>query len=106
MHGILRMMGLLLLALPACGGPDTGSAGSSAASLPAAVRVQVTRPERREVTRSIQLPAGVEAFEQTRLYAKVAGYLGTITVDIGDRVQRDQLLATLDVPEMQHGLVA
>jgi RND family efflux transporter MFP subunit len=66
----------------------------------------VARPERREVTRSIQLPASVEAFEQARLHAKVAGYLATIHVDIGDRVQRDQLLAVLDIPEMQLELAA
>ncbi len=102
----LPMMGLLLLAPLACGGQDASSAARGAAVSPAAVRVQVARPERREVTRSIQLPASVEAFELARLYAKVAGYLGTINVDIGDRVQRDQLLAALDIPEMQQELAS
>ena len=99
-------MGACLLAIPlACGGPDASSAARTTAP-PAAVRVQVARPERREVTRAIRLPASVEAFEQARLYAKVSGYLATISVDIGDHVQRDQLLAVLDIPEMQQELAA
>jgi RND family efflux transporter MFP subunit len=32
--------------------------------------------------------------------AKVAGYVKSITVDVGDRVKEGQLLATLEVPEM------
>jgi RND family efflux transporter MFP subunit len=42
----------------------------------------------------------VEAFEVAPLHAKVSGYLERITVDIGDRVSRDQVLAVLDIPEM------
>ncbi len=36
--------------------------------------------------------------------AKVAGYAKAIYVDIKDRVRRGQLLATLDVPELQDEL--
>src|SRR5436305_14329462 len=32
--------------------------------------------------------------------AKVSGYNKSINVDIGDRVREEQLLATLDIPEM------
>ena len=36
--------------------------------------------------------------------AKVSGYIEQINVDIGDRVQEGQLLATLEIPEMQDDL--
>jgi RND family efflux transporter MFP subunit len=36
--------------------------------------------------------------------AKVAGYVRSIKVDIGDRVQEGQLLATLEIPEMDDDL--
>ena len=36
--------------------------------------------------------------------AKVSGYIREINVDIGDRVQEGQLLATLEIPEMQDDL--
>lgn len=91
------LLAALATGLVACSGPERGSAAPQAAAL----RVQVHNAERRDLTRSITLPASVEAFEQARLYAKVSGYLAAITVDIGDRVQREQLVATLDIPEMQ-----
>jgi RND family efflux transporter MFP subunit len=63
--------------------------------------VQVIRAHRGDVSRSITLPATVEAIETAPMHAKVSGYLAEISVDIGDRVKRDQILAVLDVPEMK-----
>jgi RND family efflux transporter MFP subunit len=94
------MFGLALLAtlgLTACG-PTSDAAPPS--HTPAPVSVQVTRVARGDMIRSISLSASVEAFETARLYAKVAGYLGKIMVDIGDRVTKGQVLAILDIPEM------
>jgi multidrug efflux pump subunit AcrA (membrane-fusion protein) len=65
------------------------------------IAVQVIRADRGDVSRSITLPATVEPIETAPLHAKVSGYLTEIAVDIGDRVQRDQVLAVLDVPEMR-----
>jgi RND family efflux transporter MFP subunit len=36
--------------------------------------------------------------------AKVAGYIRAINVDIGDRVHRGQVIATLEIPEMENDL--
>ncbi len=63
--------------------------------------VQVAKPERRTVDRTIKLPGTVEPFQKVMLYAKVAGYLHSVSVDKGDRVKVGQLLATIDSPEMQ-----
>lgn len=49
--------------------------------------------------RTVTLPGEVKAFQQVTLYAKVSGYLKDIKVDKGDRVKRDQLLATLESPD-------
>lgn len=62
--------------------------------------VQVTQPHREAVARTLSLPGSVEAFEKAKLYAKVAGYLEQIHVDIGDQVKKGQVLAVLDIPEM------
>ena len=35
------------------------------------------------------------------MHAKVAGYLKSISVDVGDRVKAGQLLAVLEIPELQ-----
>jgi multidrug resistance efflux pump len=42
----------------------------------------------------------IDAFEETPLYAKVAGYVDTVHVDIGDRVTKDQPLVDLWIPEL------
>src|SRR3989449_8968729 len=62
--------------------------------------VQVVRPKRGPITRNVTLPGEVKAYQQATLYAKVAGYLKTITVDKGDQVKEGTLLAEIEVPEL------
>jgi multidrug efflux pump subunit AcrA (membrane-fusion protein) len=64
------------------------------------VIVQAKLPERTELARQVGLPGSIEALEQVTLYAKTAGYLKWIKVDIGDRVRKGQILAEIDAPEM------
>jgi membrane fusion protein, multidrug efflux system len=52
------------------------------------------------ITRSIQLPAQVIAFQQATLYAKVSGYLKSIAVDKGDKVAAGAVLARIEIPEL------
>jgi RND family efflux transporter MFP subunit len=40
-------------------------------------------------------------YQEVELHAKVAGYIRSIHVDIGDKVKQGQVLAVLDVPELQ-----
>lgn len=44
-------------------------------------------------------------YQEVELHAKVAGYIRSISVDIGDKVKEGQVLATLDVPELQAQVV-
>src|SRR6185503_19346211 len=71
-----------------------------AADAPKAIEVKVTRPTRGEIIRYVTLPGGIRANQQATLYAKVAGYLESISVDKGDRVQAGQSLAEIEVPEL------
>jgi membrane fusion protein, multidrug efflux system len=54
---------------------------------------------------TIVLPAEVVAYQSALLTAKVAGYLKRITVDKGDRVKAGELIAELEVPELQADLI-
>lgn len=63
--------------------------------------VQVTKPQRRDVTRTISLPANIAPWYRATLYAKVSGYLKWIGFDKGDEVKNGQLLAVIDAPEIQ-----
>jgi membrane fusion protein, multidrug efflux system len=80
-------------------GPALPSHVSAAAdSLPV---VTVVEPERRAGVQTITLPASVEAIERATLYAKVSGYVQWIRVDKGDRVEKGEVLAQLEVPEVE-----
>ena len=69
-----------------------------------APRVEVVRPRRVTVARRLQTNATLEAFEQADLFAKVSGYLSDVRVDIGDHVKAGEVLAVIDVPEMEQEL--
>jgi RND family efflux transporter MFP subunit len=63
--------------------------------------VQTVLPKRGEIARSITLPTfRILALQEATLYAKVPGYLRTLTVDKGDAVKEGQLLAEIEVPEL------
>jgi len=65
-----------------------------------AVNVQTVQPKRGQIARKITLPATIAPYQQATLYAKVAGYLKSISVDKGDLVKQGQLLAEIEVPEL------
>jgi len=67
-------------------------------------RVEVVRPRRVTVAQHLQTNATLEAFEEADLFAKVSGYLSDVRVDIGDHVKAGQVLAVIDVPEMEKEL--
>ncbi len=77
------------------GGP--GTAGSAPA-------VSVVRPERGAMTRSITLPGDLVGLYESALHAKVTGYLKSIRVDKGDWVKKGELLAEIEVPELEQKL--
>jgi RND family efflux transporter MFP subunit len=53
-----------------------------------------------DLSRSMALTAEFKPYQEVDVMAKVAGYVKQINIDIGDRVKKDQVLATLEVPEM------
>src|SRR5262245_49844572 len=58
-------------------------------------------PPEKGVGRSIEVAGVVEASEQAKLYARIAGIVQKVHVDIGDRVKKGQVLAELFVPEIE-----
>jgi membrane fusion protein (multidrug efflux system) len=72
----------------------------TAADAPKPVNVKVVHPTRGEIIRYVTLPGTIRANQQATLYAKVAGYLKSLAVDKGDRVQAGQSLGEIEVPEL------
>jgi len=63
-------------------------------------RVSITKPQRKTLNVKTTQPARIEAFEETPLFSKIAGYVEEVHVDIGDKIAKDQSLVTLRVPEL------
>ena len=88
----------LLLILPCGCGPAPAEPPKAAPP----VAVQTALPRRGEIARTISLPTfRILALQEATLYAKVSGYLKTLSVDKGDEVKEGQLLAELEVPELR-----
>jgi RND family efflux transporter MFP subunit len=56
--------------------------------------------------KSLVLPAATKAWYRTTIYSRVSGYLQDWDVDIGDRVKKGQILATIETPDLDAQLDA
>jgi multidrug efflux pump subunit AcrA (membrane-fusion protein) len=67
--------------------------------------VQILNPPIRKIVRGVGQPSFIEAYERTSIYSKPTAYIKKWLVDIGDRVKKGDVLATLFVPELEedHG---
>ena len=63
--------------------------------------VQVIHPKKGLLERLSTQPGSIQAYESVRLFAKVPGFLKKQNVDIGDRVKKGDVLAVVDVPELE-----
>lgn len=66
--------------------------------------VGVTKVTRRSLTHQLRLSSELIPFQDINVYAKVSGYVKGIYVDYGSYVKRDQLLAVLEIPELEDQL--
>ena len=56
--------------------------------------------EKGGVATIIRLPAKLAAFEEVSIFPKMNGYVKSVAVDIGSKVQKGTLLMTLEAPEL------
>ena len=80
-------------------GCKSGSQGSKAdaAETPSATVAKVVRGS---ISHDLNLAGQFQPFQVIDVHAKVSGYIRHINVDIGDRVKQGQVLAVLEVPEL------
>ena len=74
------------------------SVGTAPAALPS---VAVARVDREDVSKEVTIPAEFRPYVEVEYHAKVSGYVDRMNVDFGDEVKKNQVLATLFVPELQ-----
>jgi len=86
---------ILIVLLPSCG-KVRGKSDSTEA-----VTVGVTKVTRKTLQRQITLSSELVPFQQIDVYAKESGFVKKLYVDYGSRVQAGQLMAILEIPELE-----
>jgi len=83
---------------------SVASAGEAAFSRPPPVDVVIARPT--TVGQVLVLPGETAAWYESTIYARVNGYVAKWLVDIGDHVNKGQVLAVIETPELDAELQA
>jgi RND family efflux transporter MFP subunit len=92
--------GLLAGMLPGCGNGRKAEA-EDAAHAPTAPVVKVAR---RDLSNTLEIASEFQPLQEIEVYAKVSGYIKKLYIDWGTHVKQGQLLAELEIPELQQQL--
>ena len=98
---------LAFFALALLGGLLTGCGGShntAAEDAAKAPRAAVVKVQRRNLANTLEIASEFLPFQEVDVYAKVSGYIQKLYVDWGTHVKQGQLLAVLEIPELQQQL--
>jgi RND family efflux transporter MFP subunit len=108
MRSVVSKPGAVLLVMTAaylcasCARREPVQAGSTkGADVPTVAVAKVTTED---LSHGLVLTAEFKPYQEVDVMAKVAGFVKKINVDVGDRVNEGQLLATLEIPEMDDDL--
>ena len=90
--------------LSSCGSGERASAANTS-TMPAAaadaVSVGVATVGRKTLDRKLTVSSELVPFQEIDVYAKESGYVKTLNVDYGSQVKAGDVLAVLEIPELQ-----
>jgi RND family efflux transporter MFP subunit len=89
---------ILAIGLSSCSGGRNEKVEAAAQS---AVTVGVTNVVKKTLSNHITLSSELVPFQEIDVYAKESGYVQKLNVDYGSRVKQGQVMATLEIPELQ-----
>src|SRR6202044_3344151 len=93
------MFMLVILSAFAGGCGDARKADASDVPRAAVVKVQ-----RKDLSSTLEIASEFLPFQEIDVYAKVSGYIQKLYVDWGTHVKQGQLLAVLEIPELEQQL--
>jgi RND family efflux transporter MFP subunit len=98
-----RCVPCVMLFVVAVFGEGCGSTGKADPQEEAknAPHVGVVRVVRKDLSSDLQIASELLPFQEVNVYAKVSGYIQKLYVDWGTHVHKGQLLAVLEIPELQ-----
>lgn len=89
---------MVLLGLASC---NSGRNGVVQADAQRTTTVGVTPVLRKALDRHITLSSELVPFQEINVYAKESGYVQKLSVDYGSRVKAGQVMAVLEIPELE-----
>jgi RND family efflux transporter MFP subunit len=87
----------LAVSFSSCNGGDSSKVEADSPS----TTVAVTRVEKKSLGRQITLSSELVPFQEIDVYAKESGYVKKLFVDYGTHVKAGQVMATLEIPELE-----
>jgi len=96
---LVSLAAVTLIFLVACG--KSPAADAKDATVGAVARVGVIKVGRKTLDRRLTVSSELVPFQETDLYAKESGFVKTLLVDYGSRVRKGQLMAVLEIPELE-----
>jgi RND family efflux transporter MFP subunit len=93
----------MIALLAGCSTTQNVRAGGTAAE--SATTVGVTPVIRKPISRALTLSSELVPFQEIDVYAKESGFVRDLKVDYGSRVEKGQLMATLEIPELEAQLM-
>lgn len=88
---------LAFAALAGCGESKSSRNNASSKAPP----VPVVKVVRKDLTSTLQIASEFQPYQEVNVYAKVSGYIQKLNVNWGTHVKRGQIIAVLDIPELQ-----
>src|SRR5579863_6931820 len=106
--GVLLLFGVIAAAigiLASCGNSEKVQAkapgGLELNSSSTDVSVGVVKIGKKDLGRTLTLSSELVPFQEIDVFAKESGFVKELNVDYGSHVQKDQVLAVLEIPELQ-----
>ena len=92
-----------LLAVAAAAGllAGCGSAARTVPDPPDAPRVAVVEAKHRDLSSALEIASELLPYQEVEVYAKVSGFIRKLNVDWGTHVRQGELLAILEIPELE-----
>ena len=97
-YGLVLPLAAAICALAGC---STKGSAKAEPSQPALTTVGTVAITRKPIFRQLTVSSELVPFQEIDIYAKESGYVKQLMVDYGSHVQQNQLLAVLEIPELE-----
>jgi len=99
-RGLLLMAPLLSLTVSCSREPASSPTQTTAVPAPGPRTIEVVRVLEQPLDVTLSMPAELSAYQSVAVYPRVTGFVKTVAVDRGSRVNAGEVLAVLEAPEL------